>query len=57
MCHKNPFFTILLITCLCILIFYQVIITLLLPLRFNIVILLIECFLLFFLLFRLLWPY
>jgi len=57
MCRKNPFFTLLLIFCLCILIFYQVIITLILPLRFNIVILLIECFLLFFLLFKLLWPY
>jgi len=55
--NKNPFFTLILIFCLSILIFYQIIITLILPLRFNIIVLLVECFLLFFLLFRLLWPF
>ena len=39
------------------LIFYQVIITLILPLRFNILVLLIEVGLFFFLLYRIIWPY
>ena len=60
MCPKrNPgggFFTILAILALSILIFYQVIITLILPLRFNIFILLIEVFILFYLLFRIIYP-
>jgi len=47
-------FAILLLGCL---IFYQVIITLILPLRFNLFILLIEIFLLFFILYRIIWPY
>lgn len=47
-------FAILLLGCL---IFYQVIITLILPLRFNLFILLIEVFLLFFILYRIIWPY
>lgn len=51
------FFTILAIFALSILIFYQIIITLILPLRFNIFILLIETFLLFFLLFRIIYPH
>lgn len=50
------FFTILAIFALLILIFYQVLITLILPLRFNIFILLIEVGLLFFLLFRIIYP-
>ena len=60
MCRKpNPgggLFTIFAILALSILIFYQVIITLILPLRFNIFILLIEVSLLFFLLFRIIYP-
>lgn len=56
--HKNgSFFTVLAILGLSILIFYQVIITLILPLRFNIFILLIEISLLLFLLYRIVWPY
>jgi len=56
--HNNfSFFTIIGIFLLSVLIFYQVIITLILPLRFNLFILLIEVFLLFFLLFRIIWPY
>lgn len=50
------FFTILAIFCLSILIFYQIIITLILPLRFNLFILLIETFLLFYLLLRIIYP-
>lgn len=53
----NGFFTIFAIFGLSILIFYQVIITLILPLRFNIFILLIEVSILFFLLFRIVWPH
>ncbi len=52
----GSFFTIIAIFCLSILIFYQIIITLILPLRFNIFILLIESFLLFYLLFRIVYP-
>ena len=56
--RKNgSFFTVLAILGLSILIFYQVIITLILPLRFNIFILLIEISLLLFLLYRIVWPY
>lgn len=54
---KNSFLILISIACLCILIFYQTIITLIIPLRFNIIVLLIECMILFFLLFKLLWPY
>ena len=50
------FFTILAIFCLCILILYQIIITLILPFRFNIFILLVEVFILFWLLFRIIYP-
>lgn len=50
-------FTILAIFALSILIFYQIIITLILPLRFNLFILLIEVFLLFFLLYRIIYPH
>ncbi len=50
------FFTVIAIFALSILIFYQIIITLILPLRFNLFILLIEVFLLFYLLFRIMYP-
>lgn len=50
------FFTVLAIFALSILIFYQIIITLILPIRFNIFVLMIEVFLLFFLLFRIIYP-
>lgn len=60
MCNNNhnrfSFFTVIAILCLSVLIFYQVLITLILPLRFNIFILLIEVVLLFILLFRIVWP-
>ncbi len=59
--HKNPrgggLFTVLAIFALCILLFYQIIITLILPLRFNIFILLLELLILIFLLYRVVWPY
>jgi hypothetical protein len=42
---------------LCTLIFYQVIITLIFPFRWNVIILLIEVFFLFYLLYRIIWPY
>lgn len=42
---------------LCTLIFYQLIITFFFPFRWNILILLTEIFLLFFILFRIIWPY
>ena len=51
------FFAILAIFALCILIFYQLIITLILPLRFNIFVLLLEIFILTFLLYRIVWPH
>ncbi len=58
---RNPrggnIFTILAIFALSILIFYQVILTLILPFRFNIFILLIEFALLLFLFYRIVWPY
>lgn len=60
MCPRpNPrggIFTIFAIITLSVLIFYQVILTLILPFRFNIFILLIEVSLLFFLLFRIIYP-
>ena len=58
--NKNfggSFLTILAIFCLAILIFYQIIITLILPLRFNLFILLIEVFLFFYLIFRIIYPH
>ena len=61
MCNKGPripgFFTVLAILGLSILIFYQTLITLILPFRWNIFLLLIEVCLLFFLLFKIIWPY
>ncbi len=53
----NSFFNVLAVFILGVLIFYQVIITLILPLRFNIFILLIEFSLLLFFLYRIVWPY
>ena len=50
-------FSIFAIIVLCTLIFYQTIITLILPFRFNLFILLIEICLLFCILFRIIWPY
>ncbi len=50
-------FTVLAIFALCILIFYQVLITLILPLRFNVFILFLEVFILIILLYRIIWPY
>lgn len=59
-CCGNNFggglFTIFAILTLSVLIFYQTIITLILPFRFNIFILLVEVSILFFLLFRIIWP-
>lgn len=61
MCPQRPnnggIFSVFAIIALSILIFYQVLITLILPLRFNIFILLIEVALLFFFLYRIVWPY
>ncbi len=51
------FFTVLAILILSVLIFYQVIITLILPFRFNIFILMLEILILLFLLYRIVWPY
>lgn len=63
MCNNNKggffkgFFSVITVLILSCLIFYQVIITLILPFRFNIFILLIEVVLLFFILYRIIWPY
>lgn len=51
------FFGIMGIFILCILISYQVILTFILPFRFNLLILLIEVMLLFWILWRIIWPY
>jgi hypothetical protein len=57
-CNKgNSFLSVLFVLILSCLIFYQVIITLILPFRFNIFILLIEIFILFAILARIVWPY
>ena len=53
----NSFLNVLAVFILGVLIFYQVIITLILPLRFNIFILLVEFLLLLFFLYRIVWPY
>ena len=55
--RRNNFFSVFAILILCCLIFYQVIITLILPLRFNIFILFLEVILLLFFLYRIVWPY
>ena len=61
MCGKpgpfNGFFGIIGIFILCILISYQVIITFIFPFRFNLFILFVEIFLLFWILWRIIWPY
>mgnify|MGYP000056098223 FL=1 len=49
--------TIIILFILGMLIFYQAIITLILPFRFNIFILLIEIALFFFFMLRIIWPY
>lgn len=55
---RRPYgFNIIAIFLLSVLIFYQALITLILPFRFNIFILWIELALLFFFLFRIIWPY
>jgi len=51
------FFGVLAIFILCGLIFYQALLTFLLPFRFNLLILLIEIFILFYILWRIVWPY
>ncbi len=58
-CKRGPggFFTVFAILILCVLIFYQVIITLILPFRFNIFILFVEILILLCLLYRIVWPY
>ena len=53
----NGFFTIFAIFALSILIFYQLIITFILPLRFNIFVLIVLVLLLLFFLYRIVWPY
>lgn len=50
-------FTVLGIFILLFLIFYQVIITLIIPIRFNLFVLFIEVILLIFLIYRVIWPY
>jgi divalent metal cation (Fe/Co/Zn/Cd) transporter len=50
-------FSVIILFILGILIFYQAIITLILPFRFNIFILLIEIALFFFFMLRIIWPY
>ena len=54
--HFNNGFTVIILFILGILIFYQAIITLILPFRWNIFVLFLEIFLFFFLLFRIIWP-
>ncbi len=54
--HKpNPTFYVFIALGLCILIFYQLIITFILPFRYNIFILAIEIFFLFFAISRIVW--
>ena len=50
-------FTIIILFILAILIFYQAIITLILPFRWNIFVLFLEIFLFLFFLGRIIWPY
>jgi len=61
MCSKGGpfkgFFGIIGIFILCILISYQVILTFFLPIRINLLILFIEICLLFYILWRIIWPY
>ena len=58
--NRNPFkglSTALWIIILCGLIFYQIILTFIFPFRWHIFILLLEICILFFLLFKIIWPY
>ena len=55
-CNRGGGFTILILFILAILIFYQLIITLILPFRWNIFVLILEIFLFFFFLCRIIWP-
>ena len=57
-CGRRPGggFTVILLFILSILIFYQLIITFILPFRWNIFVLLLEIFLFFFFLARIIWP-
>jgi len=58
--NNNPFRgigNIIWVILLCILIFYQIIITFIFPFRWHIFILLVEVFLLFIILYRIIWPY
>lgn len=58
--NYNPFkgvWSFLWFLILCTLIFYQTIITFFFPLRWNIIILMVEVFFLFFLLYKIIWPY
>lgn len=55
--RPNNFFNVVAIFILCVLLFYQVLITLILPLRFNIFVLFLEVLLLLFFLYRIIWPY
>lgn len=50
-------FTVIILFILGILIFYQALITLILPFRWNIFVLLLEIFLFFFFIARIIWPY
>lgn len=50
-------FTVIVLFILGVLIFYQALITLILPFRFNIFILLLELALFFFFIMRIIWPY
>lgn len=50
-------FTVIILFILGVLIFYQALITLILPFRFNIFILLLEISLFFFFIMRIIWPY
>lgn len=53
----NGFFLFLAALVLAVMIFWQAILVLILPLRFNIFILLIELLLLFFIIYRIVWPH
>jgi len=54
---RRPGFAVFCILILSVLIFYQLILTLFLPFRFNVFILIVEICLLFFFLFKIVWPY
>ena len=54
---RNNGFAVVMIFLLSILIFYQVILTFIFPFRWNIFVLIIELFFLFFFIARIIWPY